>query len=105
MPEGCGLDRNGNPTQDAQKILEGGVLQPFGGYKVPKHPRPKSPRPELPKPPRPKPPKPLDPTPIDLSPCNRREGGVCLPVGGAKEAYTSVKRGLPYAGVTHCNGH
>ena len=35
VPAGSGLDRNGNPTQEAQRILDGGVLLPFGGYKVP----------------------------------------------------------------------
>eukprot|EP00802_Teleaulax_amphioxeia_P021255 Tamp_21598.p1 GENE.Tamp_21598~~Tamp_21598.p1 ORF type:complete len:375 (+),score=29.01 Tamp_21598:81-1127(+) len=33
VPAGSGLDRNGNPTQEAQRILDGGVLLPFGGYK------------------------------------------------------------------------
>ena len=33
LPEGVGLDREGNPTEDAKAILDGGVQLPFGGYK------------------------------------------------------------------------
>lgn len=33
VPEGVGLDKNGNPTTDAQAIIDGGQLLPFGGYK------------------------------------------------------------------------
>lgn len=33
LPEGIGLDADGNPTTDAKKIHEGGVILPFGGYK------------------------------------------------------------------------
>lgn len=33
VPEGTGLDANGNPTTDPAKIADGGVLLPFGGYK------------------------------------------------------------------------
>ena len=33
LPLGIGLDAEGNPTTDAQKILDGGVIFPFGGYK------------------------------------------------------------------------
>lgn len=33
VPEGVGLDKNGNPTTDAQAIVDGGQLLPFGGYK------------------------------------------------------------------------
>jgi LDH2 family malate/lactate/ureidoglycolate dehydrogenase len=32
LPEGVGIDRNGQPTRDAKEALLGGVL-PFGGYK------------------------------------------------------------------------
>ena len=32
-PEGTGLDAKGNPTTDPEKIANGGVLLPFGGYK------------------------------------------------------------------------
>ena len=32
LPEGAGIDRDGNPTTDANKVLEGAQL-PFGGYK------------------------------------------------------------------------
>src|SRR4051794_25242447 len=31
VPEGVGLDRDGNPTTDAAAIRDGGVLLPFGG--------------------------------------------------------------------------
>ena len=31
VPEGVGLDRDGNPTTDARAIRDGGVLLPFGG--------------------------------------------------------------------------
>ena len=33
LPLGIGLDAEGNPTTDAKKIHEGGVILPFGGYK------------------------------------------------------------------------
>ena len=33
LPEGVGLDSDGNPTTDAAKIHQGGVILPFGGYK------------------------------------------------------------------------
>ena len=33
VPEGVGLDKDGNPTTDAQAIIDGGQLLPFGGYK------------------------------------------------------------------------
>ena len=33
VPLGAGLDANGNPTQDPNAILDGGVQLPFGGYK------------------------------------------------------------------------
>lgn len=33
VPEGVGLDGEGNPTTDPNAILEGGVQLPFGGYK------------------------------------------------------------------------
>ena len=33
VPEGTGLDAKGNPTTDPEKIANGGVLLPFGGYK------------------------------------------------------------------------
>jgi len=33
LPPGVGLDSDGNPTTDAKKIHEGGVILPFGGYK------------------------------------------------------------------------
>jgi delta1-piperideine-2-carboxylate reductase len=33
LPPGVGLDAEGNPTTDARKIHEGGVILPFGGYK------------------------------------------------------------------------
>ncbi len=33
LPPGIGLDEDGNPTTDAKKIHEGGVILPFGGYK------------------------------------------------------------------------
>lgn len=33
LPPGVGLDAEGNPTTDAKKIHEGGVILPFGGYK------------------------------------------------------------------------
>lgn len=32
LPEGAGIDKDGNPTTDAHKVLEGAQL-PFGGYK------------------------------------------------------------------------
>ena len=33
LPLGIGLDADGNPTTDAKKIHDGGVILPFGGYK------------------------------------------------------------------------
>ncbi len=33
LPLGVGLDAEGNPTTDAKKIHDGGVILPFGGYK------------------------------------------------------------------------
>lgn len=33
LPEGMGVDSQGQPTCDPQKILEGGALLPFGGHK------------------------------------------------------------------------
>ncbi len=33
LPPGVGLDADGNPTTDAAKIHDGGVILPFGGYK------------------------------------------------------------------------
>ncbi len=33
VPEGVGLDRDGNPTTDARAIRDGGVLLPFGAHK------------------------------------------------------------------------
>ncbi len=33
LPLGIGLDSDGNPTTDAKKIHQGGVILPFGGYK------------------------------------------------------------------------
>lgn len=33
LPEGTGLDRNGNPTTDPSAIANGGVLLPFGDHK------------------------------------------------------------------------
>ena len=33
LPLGIGLDAEGNPTTDAKKIHQGGVILPFGGYK------------------------------------------------------------------------
>lgn len=32
LPDGAGIDKNGNPTNDPNKVLEGAQL-PFGGYK------------------------------------------------------------------------
>jgi delta1-piperideine-2-carboxylate reductase len=33
LPPGVGLDADGNPTTDAKKVHDGGVILPFGGYK------------------------------------------------------------------------
>ncbi|MEM9132896.1 MAG: Ldh family oxidoreductase [Actinomycetota bacterium] len=33
LPEGIGLDADGNPTTDAAAIHQGGTILPFGGYK------------------------------------------------------------------------
>ncbi|GGY73034.1 Ldh family oxidoreductase [Marinobacter zhanjiangensis] len=33
LPEGYGVDADGNPTCDPEKVLNGGALLPFGGYK------------------------------------------------------------------------
>lgn len=33
LPEGIAVDRNGQPTTNAQAIVDGGALLPFGGYK------------------------------------------------------------------------
>ncbi|MFL1407179.1 Ldh family oxidoreductase [Marinobacter sp. M1N3S26] len=33
LPEGYGVDADGQPTCDPQRILDGGALLPFGGYK------------------------------------------------------------------------
>ena len=33
VPEGTGLDADGNPTTDPAAISDGGVLLPFGGHK------------------------------------------------------------------------
>lgn len=33
LPEGYGVDRQGQPTRDPKAILDGGALLPFGGYK------------------------------------------------------------------------
>ncbi|MBN9346295.1 MAG: Ldh family oxidoreductase [Devosia sp.] len=33
LPEGTGIDRDGNPTTDPNAVLEGGALLPFGGHK------------------------------------------------------------------------
>ena len=33
VPEGTGLDADGQPTTDPQAILDGGMVLPFGGYK------------------------------------------------------------------------
>jgi len=33
LPPGTGLDANGNPSTDAKKVYDGGVILPFGGYK------------------------------------------------------------------------
>jgi len=33
LKEGCGIDKNGQPTNNPQQILDGGALLPFGGHK------------------------------------------------------------------------
>lgn len=33
LPDGYGVDADGQPTRDPQRILDGGALLPFGGYK------------------------------------------------------------------------
>ena len=33
LPEGVGVDRDGNPTTDPNAVLDGGALLPFGGHK------------------------------------------------------------------------
>ena len=33
LPEGIGVDRDGNPTTDPAAVLDGGALLPFGGHK------------------------------------------------------------------------
>ncbi|MNZ43212.1 (2R)-3-sulfolactate dehydrogenase (NADP(+)) [compost metagenome] len=33
LPQGMGVDANGEPTTDPKAILEGGALLPFGGHK------------------------------------------------------------------------
>ena len=33
LPPGTGLDAEGQPTTDAKKVYDGGVILPFGGYK------------------------------------------------------------------------
>src|SRR3569833_4718860 len=33
LPEGIGVDRDGNPTTDPNAVLDGGALLPFGGHK------------------------------------------------------------------------
>lgn len=33
IPEGYGVDRNGQPTTDPRAVLDGGALLPFGGHK------------------------------------------------------------------------
>ncbi|WP_342622314.1 Ldh family oxidoreductase [Pseudomonas alkylphenolica] len=33
LPDGIGVDSQGEPTRDPQKILDGGALLPFGGHK------------------------------------------------------------------------
>ena len=33
LPEGVGVDRNGQPTTNPQAIVDGGALLPYGGYK------------------------------------------------------------------------
>src|SRR5690606_30733895 len=33
LPEGTGVDRDGNPTTDPSAVLDGGALLPFGGHK------------------------------------------------------------------------
>jgi delta1-piperideine-2-carboxylate reductase len=33
LPDGIGVDRNGNPTIDPGAVLDGGALLPFGGHK------------------------------------------------------------------------
>jgi len=33
LKEGCGIDKNGQPTNNPEQILNGGALLPFGGHK------------------------------------------------------------------------
>ncbi|MFQ6575831.1 Ldh family oxidoreductase [Pseudomonas sp. UM16] len=33
LPDGIGVDNEGEPTRDPQKVLDGGALLPFGGHK------------------------------------------------------------------------
>ena len=33
LPDGWGIDRDGQPSNDAAAVLDGGALLPFGGYK------------------------------------------------------------------------
>lgn len=33
LPDGWGIDRDGQPSRDAAAVLDGGALLPFGGYK------------------------------------------------------------------------
>jgi len=33
LPNGCGIDKNGLPTNNPEQVLDGGALLPFGGHK------------------------------------------------------------------------
>ncbi|KXU39318.1 lactate dehydrogenase [Ventosimonas gracilis] len=33
LPDGCGIDKSGQPTNNPEQILNGGALLPFGGHK------------------------------------------------------------------------